>query len=1020
MKKIIFILSIISTFFAQKSFATHTAGGELIYDLVPGTTNQYQFTFKFYRACAYWTGTQWSTSSGEPNSFTMCYFNSCSPTTYSLVLNKVVGNITPTPPNPPVPNGTVMGNGCDSIVTLCSYTPPSSAPAGTQPGYEEWWYQGTVTLPTTCNFWKFYVQLCCRNNGIQNIVFGGTPGNSGGANIYVEATLDNSQASVNSNLNSSARFTYNGSPTSIPIPYICVNSPYVHNGGGMDPDGDSLVYETIDPRHQTACTQAVAQNILYNVAAGGPYNILNTGGNPIACGNTYNLNPNNGVFTLTPTTLGQWVISQKISEYRNGVLVGTVMRDMQFVVDNCVPMAANTLLDSLNITGGTALLDTVRTCPGANLNFCFDIFSPNGIYILPLFDNHVADFPGSSITYSNLNDSTLHACMTWVPAIADTGINILSVTVKDSLNCQTAPSTVQLKLWVNKDIRTSNDTTICQGQSTQFQTFGNGSYNWIALPGGSGTNSLSCTNCPNPIATPNVTTTYVVLDTMCNFTDTVTVTIIPAPSLTITPDTTTCINSTLQLGVTVNNPLPTGSYSYNWAPATYLNNTTIPNPTVNNPTNPISYTVTVTSTILACPATASVDVDVLLGFKLANSDTTICDGDDVQINVIGGNPKYTYSWNPATFVSNPASITPIIAPTPSGVYPYTVTASFPGCPDTSDDIAITVEPLPIVNAGVDEEICKGDTVHLLGAVTPPSNLYTYLWTPGADLNVNDVLNPIFDGLTSTTLTLSATTPMGCKGEDIMQVTVRDVDFLIIDGNRTLCPRDTTILSVVGGFNYYWWPKEYIINDQSSTITVQPINTTDYYVAGTDIKGCRDTVHATVVVNPEGIIFTGDDKTIYPGESVMIEANGNCSLNFNWFPPNGLSASNIKNPIAQPSVTTQYIVTAETEGGCKAIDTIVVYVSEETLVELPNAFSPGSGTSINDELKPIIKGIAKMNYFKIYNRWGQEVFSSTDINKGWNGQFNGKPQPMATYVYMLDIVTISGKRVQKKGNVTLIR
>lgn len=91
-----------------------------------------------------------------------------------------------------------------------------------------------------------------------------------------------------------------------------------------------------------------------------------------------------------------------------------------------------------------------------------------------------------------------------------------------------------------------------------------------------------------------------------------------------------------------------------------------------------------------------------------------------------------------------------------------------------------------------------------------------------------------------------------------------------------------------------------------------------------------------------------------------------------------------------------------------------------MVDIPNAFSPGSGTSTNDELKIIVKGIVTLNSYKIYNRWGQEIFSTTDINKGWDGRFKGVPQPLGTYVYLVDAITSTGKRFYKQGNVTLIR
>ena len=125
-------------------------------------------------------------------------------------------------------------------------------------------------------------------------------------------------------------------------------------------------------------------------------------------------------------------------------------------------------------------------------------------------------------------------------------------------------------------------------------------------------------------------------------------------------------------------------------------------------------------------------------------------------------------------------------------------------------------------------------------------------------------------------------------------------------------------------------------------------------------------------------------------------------------------------MASPSVTTRYFVTARTEAGCDMIDSVDVLVSPESIIELPNAFSPGSGTSINDELRIMVRGIVSLNSFKIFNRWGEEVFSTTDITKGWNGQYKGKPQPLGAYVYVVDAVSQSGKRFTKKGNVTLFR
>jgi gliding motility-associated-like protein len=90
----------------------------------------------------------------------------------------------------------------------------------------------------------------------------------------------------------------------------------------------------------------------------------------------------------------------------------------------------------------------------------------------------------------------------------------------------------------------------------------------------------------------------------------------------------------------------------------------------------------------------------------------------------------------------------------------------------------------------------------------------------------------------------------------------------------------------------------------------------------------------------------------------------------------------------------------------------------TILDMPNAFTPGHGN--NGVFKVTKRGIASLKEFSIYNRWGNKVFSTTNIDEGWDGTFNGKPQPMGTYVYVIDAQTDSGRSFNQKGNVTLIR
>jgi gliding motility-associated-like protein len=101
-----------------------------------------------------------------------------------------------------------------------------------------------------------------------------------------------------------------------------------------------------------------------------------------------------------------------------------------------------------------------------------------------------------------------------------------------------------------------------------------------------------------------------------------------------------------------------------------------------------------------------------------------------------------------------------------------------------------------------------------------------------------------------------------------------------------------------------------------------------------------------------------------------------------------------------------------------VDSIDIYINQESVLAVPNAFTPGSGA--NNEFKIIKRGIATLKYFRIFNRWGNLIFETTDIDKGWNGEFKGVPQPFGVYVYQIEAVTNTGTEFQKHGNVTLIR
>jgi gliding motility-associated-like protein len=157
--------------------------------------------------------------------------------------------------------------------------------------------------------------------------------------------------------------------------------------------------------------------------------------------------------------------------------------------------------------------------------------------------------------------------------------------------------------------------------------------------------------------------------------------------------------------------------------------------------------------------------------------------------------------------------------------------------------------------------------------------------------------------------------------------------------------------------------------------------------------------------------------IYPGETYQIDPGGNC-LYFSWFPPAGLSDDQIANPVASPETNTRYYVEAAAENGCNTRDSIDIILAPDSYLDVPNAFTPGSAP--NAIFKVVYKGDATLKKFAVFNRWGVKMYETSNIMEGWDGTYNGKPQPMGVYVYTVEAVSANGKRLVKQGNVTLIR
>lgn len=564
------------------------------------------------------------------------------------------------------------------------------------------------------------------------------------------------------------------------------------------------------------------------------------------------------------------------------------------------------------------------------------------------------------------------------------------------------------------------DTSICKEDFVNILVSGDDSLVYTWTP----TTFITNPNIKEPTVNPPVTTDYIVCANLPNSgcadkCDTIKITIYQPPNVFIGNDTIICQDMSIFYNATIT---PNQQYTYAWSGsgAGFLTSLTTDTTTGNfTQVGNFNLILNVEPQAQGCAGADTVNIEVIPhDITLHNNDTVICKGGQVPINVTG-HPYFTYNWTPSTYLNDPLLEDPLSIPDSS--ITYTVTAFFPGCSLMVKSFNIEVQPIPSIYAGDDREMCKWDTVQLHATVNPSwYTQYSYSWASNANLNNGTIKNPVFDGPITENIELIVSTPLGCSDTDNVVITVYPTDFAVVNPqDTTICPGDRVDYIAAGGISYHWTPGLYL-ND---TLIYNPFSVpnipVEYTVYSTSVHGCTDTDIVRINVASAAVLDAGEDVILYPGETYTMSPGGNCSF-FTWFPDYHLSDKSIKNPIANPPVSTQYFVSGITEFGCKINDSITIRISEETLLDLPNAFSPGSGTSINDELKIIKRGLATLNYYKIFNRWGQLVFQTTDINKGWDGRFNGTVQPIGVYVYVIDAQTSTGKRFYKQGNVTLIR
>lgn len=849
---------------AQEAFSSHAQSADITYACVGGNT--YNVRLAFYRDCA---------GVAAPNTVSINIASASCNEDFNVTLNRI------------------PGTGID-VTPICP-TMTSNCNGGTYPGVQEWVYEGQVTLPAQCTDWILSFTLCCRNNAISTI------NNPGGDNIYVEAHLDNAQ------------FPCNNSPqfSNKPVPFICVGQTYCFNHGAVDADGDSLVYQLVPP--------ATGPNTTVNYFAG------YSASQPLNSIPATTINSQTGDICMNPQMLEVTVMAVKVSEYRNGELVGSVIRDIQVRVISCT----NSNPSITGINGGNNF--SASTCAGSQLSFTINSSDPDANQNLTLSWNNA--IPGASFSSNGAQQPT--ATFTWTPNSNQVSSvpYCFTVTVSDD-NCPLNGSqTYSFCITVTGFNITANSTSAnCGASNGTASVVVNGgtapyTYSWS-----SGNNTASVNGLAAGIYTVNVGDA-----SGCIMSANTTVAQGAAPgNIQLSSTPVSCFGGASG-SVTVNANGGQQPYNYQWSNgATTSSVSGLPAG---------NYSVSVT-TSNGCITTGSISVTQPTSALTLNTTATSvsCNGGNngaVTANVNGGTPPYSYNWSNQ---QTSASITGL----PAGIYSVTVTDGG-GCTQTAITNLTQPAAISLLQGNTTPVSCfggnNGSASVIVNGGTGP---LTYAWSNGSS-------GSTANGLTAGNHTVTISDANGCQQNFTMTVTqpqalvagIANVNNITCNGMNN----GSITGNAIGGtapYSYSW-----NTTPVQNFTTASMLSVGNFTVTVTDVNGCTAIASASITEPSSLQLSTTGSTTICPGIITAINATatgGSGTYVYNW--NNGLGTNG--SHLVSPSATTTYTVSASDANGCTTpVQNIVITVNDINQilfgVTATNAICQGQGAVVFAEI-----------------------------------------------------------------------
>jgi gliding motility-associated-like protein len=540
------------------------------------------------------------------------------------------------------------------------------------------------------------------------------------------------------------------------------------------------------------------------------------------------------------------------------------------------------------------------------------------------------------------------------------------------------------------NVNLTNDTIVCIGDNIQLLANDADEYIW------SPSNLLSSVN--DSVATTNLglndATIYVNATNVCgNIDDSIFIEVFEI-DLNAGNDTTICLGDSALLWAE-------GMTNYSWTPAASLS-TPLSDSTYAFPTDTTIYTVIASH--LCGIDTAYVTVSLFNNPHFASEDSVICLGSTIDISASGG---VSYAWYPHPTLQNPTSQIATVTPVTNTTYFVDITTPS-GCVYTDSTKVTLINHIPVPGLENDTVICHGDniTLHAFDG-------HSYEWLPtNLVILINDSV--VLTNITQTSsITVNVTNACGST-LDTINISVIDV-YPTVSSDTSICPNETAYLWATGGTSYSWTPRSSLSHPDSSDTESRPTNTTLYSVDVFNAIGCSKTLTTTVIIFPIPDVQINTNIYADYGDEIYLAGQSN-GISYLWTSNDSVYCDTCLSTFAKPEESSYYTLQVTDENGCTNEDSVMVFLDGSLYV--PNTFTP-NGDGINDFFT--IKG-KEIKTFQLYifNRWGELIFESDNMDYQWDGAHNGRQVLIDTYVWKVDYEDYQQNYEKLIGHVNVIR